>query len=284
MRNAGFVAAVVIAMCGSMPAAAQVTLFEFGGRTGTPGEGEFSNYTSRVGHETFTNDIANPAQPCLYSLLRANYQEEFASSVDPTLAEGQADFNRGSEIARRLALTGTDANNCYATVNAPSINDGAGGPVDGAAGTTVPEGNNYLGFYWGSVDTYNYLRFYDGDANPVAFFGPRGEDWGTEISGDEITAASGFAAPDSVYVNFFWDPAIDDVAFVFFGANRWAFEYDNYTISNSFDGDVVPFNALVDPGVSFAQAAAVPAPAMAGLLGLGMLALPFVRRRVRQSS
>lgn len=57
----------------------------------------------------------------------------------------------------------------------------------------------YIGFYWGSIDPYNEIVFFDavtgGNRIPVAGFG-------TDVFGDEIAASLGVPLYSSAFVNF----------------------------------------------------------------------------------
>lgn len=132
-------------------------------------------------------------------------------------------------------------------------------PFDEAVGQatvkfTALGGNiNYLGLYWGSIDNYNTISFYNTDGTLIQ-----------SINGEDVRAAT--STPGSqvdpganIYVNIAFD---DDEAFDYFvlSSEGFAFEIDNIAVR---------IRDRVD----------VPEPGMIGLLGLGALALGAARRR-----
>jgi len=266
-------AAAVTGLCAAVPASA-VVLQEFGG-TEVAGEGVISNYFTLTQHERFIGPNVLTGGPC--APLRNIIQEDSAFNADEV--EGTSDYQLDSLESRRLAPTGGNATNCYAIVNSPDqFSTDPDVATDGMFLYSLPIGTIYLGFYWGSPDIYNYFRVYDGNYNRLNFTGPNGDDWGDTVDGAELIAASGIAAPASVYVNFLFD-FLEDVSFIGFGSSNWAFEFDNLVT-----GDSSPFIladsssgnrtlAAVDP------AQVVPAPAALGLFGLGVIALSGARRR-----
>jgi hypothetical protein len=78
-------------------------------------------------------------------------------------------------------------------------------------------GTNYVGFLWGSVDTYNTVRFFDGASEIAAFKGGNGG-----LGVNEVPQGDGNQAV-AQYFNFF-APSITSVKFES-GGN--AFEIDN---------------------------------------------------------
>jgi len=110
-----------------------------------------------------------------------------------------------------------------------------------------------VGLYWGSIDLYNFIRFYNGQ-NLV-----------TEIKGSDVLASFGVPGDQSAsgsnrYVNIHFAPTelFNRIDFV---SNGIAFELDNLAFKVK-------------------TTAAVPEPGMIGLLGAG-LALVALRRRRR---
>jgi hypothetical protein len=115
---------------------------------------------------------------------------------------------------------------------------------------------NYLGFYWGSVDTYNDFTFYNEDGTT------------TELSGTEVLAAGNANSGSqtqpgaNVYVEIVFD-ASEVFTKLRFTSNAVAGEFDNIVIGLS-DREVP-----------------VPAPTGIALLGLGLLGLGL-RNRLRK--
>jgi PEP-CTERM motif len=109
---------------------------------------------------------------------------------------------------------------------------------------------NYLGLWWGSIDAYNTITFYNGNAIVLSFTGADVITLGASY-GDQITAGSNH------YVNF---RDLPDFNTVTFSSSQFAFEADNIAI-----------------GV-----VGVPEPATMLLLGLGLLGLAGVRRKIKK--
>jgi hypothetical protein len=83
---------------------------------------------------------------------------------------------------------------------------------------------NYFGLYWGSIDTYNYLEFYNGGDQLKRVTGQDLIQYGA-AHGSPITAGT-----TSQYVNFtFHDMSFDRVVF---GTTNFAFESDNHAFGS----------------------------------------------------
>ncbi|HEY0879243.1 MAG TPA: PEP-CTERM sorting domain-containing protein [Zeimonas sp.] len=107
---------------------------------------------------------------------------------------------------------------------------------------------NYYGLYWGSIDDYNTLSFWNDDVLVFTFTGSQ-------------AAARVPTAPDgeqslAAYFNFSGLGAFNTVRL---SSTQYAFETDNHAFGN------------------------VPVPATTGLLALGGLGLALARRRARRA-
>jgi hypothetical protein len=82
---------------------------------------------------------------------------------------------------------------------------------------------NYFGLYWGSIDEYNSLKFYNGDTLLKTVTGLDVIQSGVTL-GDQISSGA------NRYVNFtFHDMLFDRVVF---GTTNFAFESDNHAFAN----------------------------------------------------
>ncbi|GFE60653.1 PEP-CTERM sorting domain-containing protein [Geobacter sp. AOG2] len=108
---------------------------------------------------------------------------------------------------------------------------------------------NYFGLWWGSVDSYNTLSFYNGDMLVASFTG-------ADAISASVANGNQTASSTNLYVNFLDLPLFD--RFVM-GSTNFAFEADNIAIGNS--------------------ALPVPEPGTMVLLGIGLFAVATCCKR-----
>lgn len=113
---------------------------------------------------------------------------------------------------------------------------------------------NYFGLYYGSIDTFNDLTFYNAAGGLIAKI------TGTSlISQFKGTSGNQTADSSNIYVNLFFDPAERFTSFAF-STSGIAFEMDNLAV-----------------GVNVARK--LPEPSSLALMGLAMAAIVVLRRR-----
>lgn len=165
-----------------------------------------------------------------------------------------------ADIAGRRLRPGTDSGNrgCYLSVSTGLPVNESWGPA-GLLSIIVDDDLlfSYFGFYWGSIDSWNQIAFYDAavGGSPISL-GIHGD----ELSGDDLLRP-GVALSDSVYVN------LD------FAAGEVVRRVELLSLQPAIEVDNLAF-ILRTPKV----VVTVPQPASLGLFGLGVLGLLLLRR------
>jgi hypothetical protein len=120
----------------------------------------------------------------------------------------------------------------------------------GAVTLTTPGSSNYFGLYWGSLDAYNSIHFYDGGSLVGSYDGA--EIYPLLANGGQSSWAS------NRYVNFLFTEGdfFDRIVLV---STNWAFESDNHAFGNI--------------------TTSVPEPGTLAMFGLGLMGLGVVARR-----
>ena len=120
----------------------------------------------------------------------------------------------------------------------------------GAVSLTTPGSYNYFGLYWGSLDLYNSIHFYDGGSLVGSYSGA--DIFSLMANGGQSSWAS------NRYVNFLFTEGdlFDRIVLV---STNWAFESDNHAFGNT--------------------TTSVPEPATLMMFGLGLMGLGMMARR-----
>ncbi|MDO6557900.1 Npun_F0296 family exosortase-dependent surface protein [Paraglaciecola chathamensis] len=245
----------------------------FGGQTATDGSGKTSSEISADNTindisagffvETFDRATAIDSLPLTadesYNVAGASSGCAINSPLDVTASDASVlNVRKGS--SRNVAAAPAGDSSCYAyttpsTVGVDSFVDidytnflnSIGSTAPSLAGSSV----NYLGFYWGSVDTYNSFEFY---SNDILVSRITGAELLAELNG---TAGDQVADSSNVYVNIAFDAseAFNRLRVVSSG------------IAGEFDNIVVGLDKRD-----------VPAPTNLAILGLGLLGLGMSKR------
>jgi hypothetical protein len=120
----------------------------------------------------------------------------------------------------------------------------------GAVSLTTPGSYNYFGLYWGSLDLYNSIHFYDGGSLIGSYSGA--DIFSLMANGGQSSWAS------NRYVNFLFTEGdlFDRIVLV---STNWAFESDNHAFGN--------------------VTTSVPEPGTVAMFGLGLIGLGMMARR-----
>lgn len=251
---------------------ASAATISFGGQEATDGSHKTSvnvnanntinSFSEGFFVETFDAATALPGFPAGNTAYNVEGKSEGCAINSPLLvtpsAPGVLNIRTGSDS--NVAASPAQDSTCYGyttptTVGVESFVDidyaaflaNIGDVDESLAGSSI----NYLGFYWGSVDSYNSFEFYSDDRLVARITGPQ---LLAELDGE---AGNQVADASNVYVNidFSFAEAFNRLRVITSGV---AGEFDNVVIGL----DQRP----------------VPAPASLAFLGLGLLGLGLGRR------
>ncbi len=203
-----------------------------------------------VGAGVTSYNIPGSSAGCAVNSLGSN------SGVGITMSGGGSLGVRNDSVAGTAAAPAGNTGSCYGYTPGPDRVVPAWIQIDYSTLLASLPGNptvNYLGFYLGSVDTYNSLQFYRGtESTPFL-----------TLSGSQILGTNGgntgdqIATGSNVYINI-----------NFVGESFTKFRFTTTSIAAEFDNLVV---GLTNRPVS--------APATLALLGLGLLGMSLRRRK-----
>ncbi|APW38600.1 hypothetical protein RD110_16505 [Rhodoferax koreense] len=172
-----------------------------------------------------------------------------------SLNGGTYDFRKGTVAGVAAAPAGDSGCYAYGPTANGSLPDVVTVNYSGLLSTLGSNASlNYLGLYYGSIDTYNDLMFYNANGDLI-----------TTVTGASLIAqfngTSGNQSADSsnIYVNLFFSPAEQFTSFAFSTTGR-AFEMDNVAVGINVSNNV-------------------PEPGSLALLGIGLAGLAAARKR-----
>ncbi|MDT7934107.1 MAG: hypothetical protein RQ833_05820 [Sphingomonadaceae bacterium] len=192
----------------------------------------------------------------------------------------------GDTFAGSLPATGPADSSCFLSLSR------RGSSVTSAQIVPLSPNLRYLGWYWGSIDPYNFVNTITQNGTGIQFTTGGGASIGNTqgFTGQQLTTALGLQPFGSYFIEFRFTAAeaanLDGGAIQLQNLRIPAFELDNITGSTSTTVGSQSFGEL---GATLANLideperdlVAAPTPAAAALFGLGLLGLAARRRRAR---
>lgn len=199
--------------------------------------------------------VAGTAQAIMIDISAEGVYESIVADVT-TIDFDTTDYGIGNRVGDSAIVSGSVSGQYAAPFNLGPQNAYLTVPKanrNGSVDLFLGESANYFGLFWGSIDAYNFIEFYDAYGNQVG-----STISGTTLSGvDPSIPVSGGQAnlSDNRYVNIFTES--EYFSMVRLISNGKAFETDNHAFGT----------------ISVSE------PATFALLGLGLTGLVAARRR-----
>lgn len=245
-------------------------------------EGLFSSYAATPSIYTERLNSASQIQNC-------GIQHSSVVSVS-NLGTGDAGFASGRFINRALPPGTNSASiaagrvdtdqSCYlSTPNplSPANQTATINPVK--LSVTLPKQNIlYLGWYWGSIDSYNYLTFFDKLGNTINFSNVPGSFGTGRVTGQDVINLFGLGSAESRFIDFSFTAA-DNFGYVLLGSGNTGFELDNLSYGTS---NPIPSLRAATQHTVGQRTLVVSEPTLVGILGLGIACL--MARRTRRGA
>ena len=247
--------------------------------------GQVSDYTGKpsLHEERFGQDKAgNCVQQSASTFSFVNGLNEFGADLTTGVHPGLA-LPPGSSNASLAAGVPVVDTSCYlADPSIASSNSVQDQQLDIAPGATQP--TLYFGFYWGTIDAYNYITLLSKSGTIINV---PGLTTNNVITGASLLSYFGKAGGYVSYIGFQFT-ALENFGSIIFSTNDRAFEITNVAYS--------PIDYLVNPHAGSlpgpqgaaahrasapgaVRALAVPEPTVAGLFAVAVGSLALARRR-----
>ncbi|MCE2950471.1 MAG: hypothetical protein ACK5TI_01805 [bacterium] len=230
MNKHTLAAALSAAVLGLAASAANAGVVISIGGVGIANQGQTSAFSGQAGYTTFDFESA-PLAPAALQAPYSGNGRIVTGSVGGQYAAPQTAANQNT--SRYLAVPTQNTGNRTVSIDAPTL-------------------SSYFGIWWGSVDNYNTITFFNGNTQVASFDGAALRN----VPNPFLTPGN---QSEAAYFNFTFDGG-DVFTRVVLGSTGFALESDNHVFGT----------------------AVVPVPGAAVLLMSGMLGMLFAARRQRK--